>query len=481
MSIVMTSKTQLIDGHCSISVLGVGVTEAGLISHNTQAMKDLYELLLIIQVLIRTGKWQQIEQKICVVCTDNVPNNGDMILRFMGRIAKERQDKDMERFLEDNIVFLNSMVDRITSQREGSNGMVPRCEPTPMKALVLLDPDNNLPPSLSHQPGVVVRSTREQLETDMSLKLRISNGTHTAVAHSLALLRNLQTTVLSTEEPGKLFMKYLESLVCDQIIPVAAMSMSNDQEAQLVWDDWKARLLHPNFGLSNFFITQNGAFKGGIRWKDTVTELLKYQQKNPESKSPTISVSFAFAYAALLRWLTPLCLSSTNAKDEVFRGWLEQSNSPEGDGNGHEVANQVFHADSLSYDVHQGWYEFKCQLSVKGMGDENILLPEILYRCRGKQPAACTRAVRAYLVSEQGGGLSKMASTAGFCSLVGAIATLYSRLLAGDGLCCVLEQIRNLGFDAPCDLLVDGEATVSASTLSFFQSGELDDRRDVVA
>ena len=37
------------------------------------------------------------------------------------------------------------MVDRITSERKGSNGLVPRAEPTPLKALVIEDLDQDLP------------------------------------------------------------------------------------------------------------------------------------------------------------------------------------------------------------------------------------------------------------------------------------------------------------------------------------------------
>lgn len=41
------------------------------------------------------------------------------------------------------------MVDRIVSQRPDSNGMVPRCEPIPKKALVIEDLSSDLPQVLS--------------------------------------------------------------------------------------------------------------------------------------------------------------------------------------------------------------------------------------------------------------------------------------------------------------------------------------------
>jgi hypothetical protein len=450
----------------SISVFGVGVTEAGLASSRTQAMKDMYEMLQVFQVSIKEGKWRQTRDKICVVCTDNVHNNGDVIRGCMEQIAREREDVGMQLFLEQNVVFLNSMVDRITSERDGSSGMVPRCEPIPAKALVILDPHNNLPPSLSHQSGVVVRNAQQQLETDVALKLRIANGTHTAIAHTLALLQYDLTTILSTDVPGALFMNYLESLVIDQIAPAAAMSVATYDEALDVWRDWKKRLLHPEFGLSSFFITQNGAIKGGIRWGDTVRELLHRQHM--------VSVSFAFAYAALLRWLTPGNVSTIESKEGVFRGWLDESSAPEGPNTNRKTQSVVEYADGLFHDTVHGWYEFKCDLCVQMASGGHEILPQLLHSCRGKQPAGCIDAVRAYLVAENGGRLGSAASTTGFDSLVGAVATLYSRLLVGDGLHQILKELSNRGFDSSCSVLVDNVASSwYPLTVTHLKAGEL--------
>jgi len=92
------------------------------------------------------------------------------------------------------------MVDRITSQRPGSNGLVPRAEPTPLKALVIEDLEGVLPPSLAIQKklGVVVRKKAGQLDADIALKLRVANGTHTAITHVMALRGLLMTDALSS-------------------------------------------------------------------------------------------------------------------------------------------------------------------------------------------------------------------------------------------------------------------------------------------
>jgi len=81
-----------------------------------------------------------------------------MIRKYVFEIAKlqnEKHSKDENgesflQFLSENggVTFHNSMVDRITSQRPDSNGMIPRCEPTPNKAIVIEDLQNDLPSSL---------------------------------------------------------------------------------------------------------------------------------------------------------------------------------------------------------------------------------------------------------------------------------------------------------------------------------------------
>ncbi|KAG7355201.1 mannitol dehydrogenase [Nitzschia inconspicua] len=461
---------------CCISILGVGVTEAGLASKDTQVMKDLYELL---QLLQKQG--QPLSGKLCIVNTDNVPNNASVIQSYMMDIANNHNDTDttMQTFLSTKVAFLNSMVDRITSQRDGSNGLVPRCEPIPAKALVLLDPQHDMPPTMNGQPGVVIRTTSEQLETDIALKLRIANGTHTAIAHTLALLRHFQTDVLSNNDSnGPLFMKFLDSLVTRQIIPaaVASKSISASQgDADAAWQDWRQRLLHPCFGLSTFFITQNGTAKGGIRWGPTVTDLI--------ASNRPITAATAFAYAVLLRWLTPYFHTDADDTNAIYKGWLDGFNPDDvvvkSGKNNHidpkDGGEVVEYADGLCYCVKEGWYEYKCPLSVANVRGKNgrSSLPALLGGCVGRRPNKCVVAVRTYLLASTGGDLdpTTIGSKPEFESLVHAIASFYSRMVdttiptdKQEGNKLILDLLMELesnsvggliGFDTPCTAMMD--------------------------
>lgn len=95
--------------------------------------------------------------RICIINTDNVPHNGNLIQShiftiiqssFSSSVSSEKKE-DFIQFIKDRVVFHNSMVDRIVSQRPDSNGMVPRCEPIPKKALVIEDLSSDLPQVLS--------------------------------------------------------------------------------------------------------------------------------------------------------------------------------------------------------------------------------------------------------------------------------------------------------------------------------------------
>jgi hypothetical protein len=118
----------------NLRVVGVGVTEAG-VAEGSQAMKDLAAFLYACYQADAPGP-------ISVVNTDNVPGNGPKIAAFVANADVGASAQDGEAFkayLAKRVVFHSTMVDRITSQRAGSNGDVPRAEPLPKKALVIED------------------------------------------------------------------------------------------------------------------------------------------------------------------------------------------------------------------------------------------------------------------------------------------------------------------------------------------------------
>jgi len=384
----------------NIQLVGIGVTEAGLQSSEIlQHLKTLLEILL-----------EKTANKICIVNTDNVSYNGD----FLHSKLKEQG------FSSDRVVCLNSMVDRITAHRTDDT-LVPRAEPVPAKPLVVWDPHNDLPDCVS----VLFRKEKDAFDKDIDNKLRVANGTHTALAHVLAMMGVLQTTQLC-ELP--LIMAYVDALAKDQILRVLP------SEAQEVYDDWRARLLHPHFGLSSFFITQNGAAKGGIRLGPTVVDLLKRDEK--------ITVSMALAFAFLLRWLTPTTPSDTS----IFRGKLDVENL--------SCDDTTEYADGLRYNMKEQWYEFRCACTV-GPDSEN--LSSLLQASPIQHASGYEGIIRSYLVSLSGGDIKvPSGKDKAFDEFVSAIAILYARLRAGESCSTLLSDVgalKTTGWATPCALL----------------------------
>mmetsp|Transcript_19940 Transcript_19940/g.44464 ORF Transcript_19940/g.44464 Transcript_19940/m.44464 type:complete len:576 (-) Transcript_19940:1691-3418(-) len=448
----------------SISIIGVGVTEAGLSGPTSPSLLHLASILQKIHTLLlsKSLSCTNPNGKLCVINTDNVPGNGTVIRTYLLEIAKTDEFKStpsFEPFLRDGVVFHHSMVDRITSQRDGSNGMVPRCEPVPGKALVVEDLGGDLPavlssPEMKAKYGVVIRTEAGQLDGDIALKLRVANGTHTAVAHVMALSSLPMTDLLARHEAddkAKILMKYLDSYFSDQVLE-AAQDRYGKEECEAVYEDWRRRLCHPKFGLSTFFITQNGAAKGGIRIGPTVRDLI--------ARGKAVAVSTSFAIAAILRFLTPAKPTDSPA-DNIYRGWLDGSSrksAAEADGSSGET---VIYADGLRYNIFEGWYEFRgsCPVAVDPNARKRPICEVLGAFGDAKQPISYLPAIMAYLSQEEGGNLADAiaSETAAVGSFGLSVATLYARMVCGDGTLSILHEIGN-------DLSKDGVASAATSS-----------------
>jgi len=162
-----------------LCIIGVGVTEAGL-AKGSKTMADLAQFLLAFYAARGS------DARLSVLCTDNVPGNGDAIRDAVLAARGDGTSAAALAWIRSSVAFHNSMVDRITSQREG-DAEVPRAEPLPVKTLVFEDIGGLLPAGLGAQPGVYVRHLPGEIDQDHELKLCIANGIHTASVYALAL------------------------------------------------------------------------------------------------------------------------------------------------------------------------------------------------------------------------------------------------------------------------------------------------------
>ena len=449
-------------------IVGLGVTEAGLSQAETTVMKDLFQLFEAMEERFYNGEWAlEKTSKICVIDMDNVPNNGRVLQKHMATLTTSSpKAQRMQAFFDRHVSFHDTMVDRITSQREGSDGMIPRCEPVPAKALVILDQHQALPKAFlnvhsNEKPssyGVVIRTKPEQLQADINLKLRVANGTHTAIAHLLALTGHTMTDYLSSsDEDANLFRRYLDQLFEHQILKAGVLSDSdshsylvepNSPETRAVYQDWRDRLTHPHFGLSSFFITQNGAAKGGIRLGPTVRDLVKAAPGEEDITCP-VTLSTAFAFSVLLRWLTP-----TNSGDSVFSGKLDLPiESPNKKAKTDAKDKEVEYADKLRYDLERSWYEFRCSCLVDDSGTKRNLsewLGSLASASASSSGASFLAPVKAYLVAPDGGNLSDIVTSPSFDTFVQTVAWLYARSEKSSLALLRMIDINGKGFATAC-------------------------------
>ena len=163
----------------------IGVTEAG-IAQGELAMDVLEE------TLYRYFCHHGADATLCVINTDNLRNNGDIIRDILCH-EYPRRSGDYAMWLETNVGFLNEMGDRLVpqvyavpdeikesarAQIEGQDALITYAEAPPATSLILEDLENMLrvPFSELQDCGVIV--SQESIEPYHDWKLLLVNSVH---------------------------------------------------------------------------------------------------------------------------------------------------------------------------------------------------------------------------------------------------------------------------------------------------------------
>ncbi len=130
-----------------------------------------------------------------------------------------------------------------------------------------------------------------------------------------------------------------------------------------MYADWARRLQHPQFGLSCLFVCQNASAKLGIRLAPTILSAVA----SPASAGLP-GPAFAFAVAAMLRFLTPLG-PQARLHEGVFRGKMDDVPvcPPAGVA---PAPGEAAYAGDLKADFVAGTYDFR---------DGDGTVPKLLY------------------------------------------------------------------------------------------------------
>jgi hypothetical protein len=223
-------------------------------------------------------------------------------------------------YLNTQVHFHNTMVDRITAHRAGDT-IVPLAEPLPSKALVIEDLHQVLDSKLlTSFYGTKIRTQPKEIQKDHLLKLCIANGIHTSMVYLMALcrLKNTKDCLQHT-----IILEYLDQLFEADILPGLVKRGIEKQFAVEVYEEWIERLKHPHFGIDTFFVSQNAISKYGIRvFSSIVSNLYCGARNNDDGYKP--SPFMAFSTAVLLRYLTPVQPGfEATSRGNVFVGQLD--------------------------------------------------------------------------------------------------------------------------------------------------------------
>jgi len=217
-----------------IKIVSLTITEAGYyIDSNSQfniEHKDIQEDInnfknpkTVFGVLLLAIK-QREEKKLpsfTLMSCDNISHNGDILKNIMCKMA-EKIDKSLLEYIQNNVAFPNSMVDRITpvlSKKDQSfildhYGYEDKrpvfCEP--FMQWVLEDKFSNLRPKLE-EVGVIF--VKDILPYEL-MKLRLLNGSHSCLS-SIASLLNI--TYVHEALQNACVRRFLDNIMLKEVIP----------------------------------------------------------------------------------------------------------------------------------------------------------------------------------------------------------------------------------------------------------------------
>ena len=287
----------------------IGVTEAG-IAKGELAMDVLDE------TLYRYFSQHGADATLCVINTDNLRNNGDIIRDILCNEYPRRSDA-YATWLETNVGFLNEMGDRLVpqvyavpdeikdaarAQIEGQDELITYAEAYPATPLILEDLEGMLrvPFGELQDYGVVV--SQESIEPYHDWKLLLVNSVHVPGITHKGTLSGIEYVNEAASHP--IFAPHLERLmegyakIVEADIPIAgksalAYSLEFVNRIRSVKDD-NARI--------NIIET--------VKLRERAADIVR--SPNYDASTELFKCDFAYSFATVLRFLTPHAISGTD-------------------------------------------------------------------------------------------------------------------------------------------------------------------------
>ena len=285
-----------------LDLLLIGVTEAG-IAKGELAMNVLDETLY--RYFCHHGP----ASTLCVINTDNLRNNGDVIRDILCNEYPKRSEA-YTTWLETNVGFLNEMGDRLVpqvyavpdeikaaaqAQIEGEDALITYAEALPATPLILEDLNDMLrvPFSELQDEGVVV--SRESIEPYHDWKLLLVNSVHVPGITHKGGLSGIEYVNEAAAHP--IFAPHLERLmngyaeIVEADIPIAGKS-ARDYTLEFVN---RIRNVKDDNARINIIET--------VKLRERAADIVR--SPNYDASTERFKSDFAYSFATVLRFLTP--------------------------------------------------------------------------------------------------------------------------------------------------------------------------------
>lgn len=292
-----------------LDLILIGVTEAG-IAKGELAMDVLDE------TLYHYFRKHGADADICVINTDNLRNNGDVIRDiFLNEYPK--RSNDYTKWLEAKVSFLNEMGDRLVpqvyavpdeikdaaqAQIEGSDELITYAEQMPATSLILEDLESRLRVPFGELDSYGVVVSRDSIEPYHDWKLLLVNSVHVPGITHKGMLSGIDYVNEAASHP--IFAPHLERLmrgyaeIVEADIPIAGKS------AGAYTHEFIDRIRRVKDDNARINIIET------VKLRERAADIVR--SPNYDRSTELFKSDFAYSFATVLRFLTPHTVSGAD-------------------------------------------------------------------------------------------------------------------------------------------------------------------------
>ena len=309
-----------------LDLLLIGVTEAG-IAKGELAMDVLDESLY------RYFSHHGADADLCVINTDNLRNNGDVIRDILINEYPKRSD-DYTKWLETRVGFLNEMGDRLVpqvhavpdeikeaaqAQIEGSDELMTYAEQMPATSLILEDLENRLrvPFGELDDYGVVV--SQNSIEPYHDWKLLLVNSVHVPGITHKGMLSGIDFVNEAASHPT--FAPHLERLMSGYAEIVEVDIPIEGKSAHAYTHEFIDRIRRVKDDNARINIIET------VKLRERAADIAR--SPNYQDSTELFKSDFAYSFATVLRFLTPHTISGGNYRGITDTGTEYEIRDPD--------------------------------------------------------------------------------------------------------------------------------------------------------